>query len=47
MRDSNIGLEGFNDDDVKEIPRNSPITHLDLYLNIIYNSQLKRTLISS
>ena len=47
MGDSNVGLEGFNDDDVKEISRGSSITHLDLYLDAIYNFQLKRTLMPS
>ena len=44
--DSNIGLEGFNDNNIKEISRDSPITHLDLYSNIIYNFRLKRNPIS-
>ena len=38
VKDSNINLEEFNDNDIKEISRDSSIIYLDLYLDIIYNS---------
>ena len=42
-----MSLEESNDNDVKKISRDNSITYLDLYFDIIYNSQLKRISISS